>query len=104
VLLNVAEVRALANKLCDAIETRGQDAARIETREYWTVYFEDMFGPREPQPVVGDVADDLNDARRDLLEPDAEPVIWHAAHHLAGLLKALAYADLKGTMISASRA
>jgi hypothetical protein len=97
-VVTIAEVRALANSLCDAIEARGQTAARFDARQYWTVYFEDMFHLETPVPVVGDVADDLAGARGDLLAPEVEPVVWHAAHHLAGLFNALACSDLNGTL------
>lgn len=99
VVVTVAEVRALANKLCDAIEARGQTLTKVNKHEYWTVYFEDMFDIQAPPLVVGDLRDDLQDACRDLLDPAEPPIIWHAAHHLAGLVQLLAYADSKGTLV-----
>jgi hypothetical protein len=99
VVVSVAEVRALANKLCDAIEARGQTLVRVQQRAYWTVYFEDMFDQKEPDPVVGDIVDDLSDARADLLETKTLPNIWHAAHHVAGLVSLLAYADSRDKLV-----
>jgi hypothetical protein len=58
-----------------------------------------MYAPTEPAPVVGDVIDDLEDARRDLADTSDVPAVWHAAHHLAGLIRFLAYADAKGMMV-----
>jgi hypothetical protein len=55
---------------------------------------------RSPSPVLGNLAEDLGDLRGEVENLDAGEFVsvWHAFHHLTGLLKFIAFADMDGSL------
>jgi hypothetical protein len=102
-VITISDIRMLANRLCDILESKGQTAVRVTNRHYWTIFVDDAFNAQEPHPALGDVVDDFADARQELSATKEFPVIWHAADHLAGLIQLIGYADLKSTLTTAHK-
>jgi hypothetical protein len=52
----------------------------------------------DASPLVGDLAEDLEDLRTEVtnLRAGEHVIFWHAFDHLSGLLKFIASADLAG--------
>ncbi|HEV2901327.1 MAG TPA: hypothetical protein VGX71_26495 [Pseudaminobacter sp.] len=96
IVIDVSEMRHLADRLFDVLESRGKTRIKVPKAPYWMVFAADVFNVEPPALVTGDAEDDLMDARSDLaLENEDVVSIWHAAHHLAGLMQLIAHADLK---------
>jgi hypothetical protein len=102
-LVNAKEIRRLAIRLFDLLETKGISQIRVEDSQYWTVFPEAKESAERPSPVMGDVMDDLEDLRAEAAGTAESLVVWHAFNHLAGLMKLIARADMNGDLIEGPR-
>ncbi|MGX1790642.1 hypothetical protein ACWIGM_28110 [Bosea sp. NPDC055332] len=93
--LSIAEVREWASTVFDALERQGVSKIDLQHDEHWGVFFEDAFNlARQPQLIVGSLADDMKDLQREMIAYRYEEhgmVIPHALHHLIGIMKYLAF-------------
>jgi hypothetical protein len=101
--IDLAELRRLSDRLFARLEQGGVQQVSVKNPHYWTIFADAAFDlEKPPEPVIGDVFDDLRDVRRDAGTPEAEAVIlWHAFHHLSGLMLFLANADMQGELAAA---
>ncbi|MEO0822470.1 MAG: hypothetical protein AAF074_18845 [Pseudomonadota bacterium] len=86
------EIRAWANAAFDALEAAGAEGLEPADGGYWmldTVEAWDL--SRLPEPMTGDLADDVGDIRRDLagFAHIRGEIAWHTLDHLIGVLAAL---------------
>jgi hypothetical protein len=88
--IDVAELRELADCLFRGLEEAGVDRIAVIQNLYWTVVPDQAFNLYEDaSPLVGDLAEDLEDLRTEVTN-------LRAGEHLSGLLKFIASADLDG--------
>lgn len=94
--LSIAEVREWTSVVFEALERQGKGEIDLQNNEHWGVFFEDAFNlAQQPELIVGSLADDIKDLRREMLAYRSEEhgmVISHALHHLIGIIKYLAFA------------
>jgi hypothetical protein len=90
----VAELRAAADRLLDAVERRFGQRVTLEGDEYWSIFPSDAFKLESQPPIgVGQLSDDIatirNSVRR--TDPDEEDLLlwlrprpsrWDLAGHL----------------------
>ncbi|QND51408.1 hypothetical protein HB779_05465 [Phyllobacterium sp. 628] len=95
--ISLAELRAATTRLLDSLEERGVSHIPLEKDVYWRVNFHDVFNEERPEPVQSSVEEGWNDLKAELSDPSGI-AHWHAFHHLAGLMKTVAYADLRGAL------
>ena len=100
----LSEIKSLALKLFDAVEAKGVTHVKVPSPQYWTVS-PDAFEAEQPEALLGDVWDDLQDLRLELIPEDDERElsIWHAFHHLSGLMELIAHADNSGELLPPER-
>ena len=98
----LAEIKSLAVRLFESLEQRGLTHAKVPNPQYWTVSL-DAFQIEQPEPAVGDVWDDLRDLQGEMSRAgeEHEPILWHAFHHLSGLMQFIANADINGGLLAA---
>ncbi|MFC5421108.1 hypothetical protein ACFPOB_16245 [Bosea eneae] len=93
--LSIAEVREWTSTVFDALERQGMGKIVLEHNEHWGVFFEDALNlAQQPELIVGSLADDIGDLRREMLAYRSEDhgmIISHACHHLIGIMKYLAF-------------
>ena len=94
--VTVADLRAAANKLLDAVEAKFGPELRFPEDFYWNVPFGEATEINDsPKPDLGSVVDDTESVREFLSHDGSEFVsIWHEADHLAGVLRSIARLDL----------
>jgi len=97
--IDVNEIKHLTIGMFQMLEEKRISRVQVDDPYYWTVFPEVPQPAEAPAPVLGDVFDDLDDVRADAARPSDELVVWHAFNHLAGLIKLIARADLKGDLI-----
>ncbi|NYT95612.1 hypothetical protein [Salinispora sp. H7-4] len=101
--LRVEELRQVCTRLLDAAQERfGSeiDLSVLDVNYYWNVDLPSAFNTYQDPAAgidVGQISDDAAELR-ELLHRRAydDPVLWHDLQHLAGLLRLLAYLDLRG--------
>lgn len=95
----ISELQEATAKLFDSLIAQGVSEIPLEKEQYWRVNFHDVFNDVKPDPVQSNVEEDWSDLKAEL--NDASGIAhWHAFHHLAGLMKTVAYADLRGALVA----
>lgn len=96
--VSVPELRGLTAALFDKLAETGCETVAVSRGFYWSVFPADAFSIERPELVMADVADDLDDLRKEIRDPESllsSGVPWHALHHLAGIFSAMAAATLE---------
>lgn len=99
--LTISEVKNWVEAIFEAMERADVTSIPVEERHYWQVHSSDAFEFKDrPDPVVGDVFDDIHDLRSEVTNFRANEgmVLWHALDHLSGILTFLA-ANSGGTVV-----
>lgn len=101
--IDVGELRGLSDTLFRRLEDRGIRQIRVKNALYWTISPDAAFNmDQPPEPIVGEVFDDMGGVRSEAATAHGEPVsLWHAFHHLAGLMTLIANADLHDGLVAA---
>ena len=97
--IDVSKLKGIIESLFGELAKAGVE--HIDVPQYYrTVQVLNAFAAdADAEATLGDLWDDLHDLKLDVSRPDDEVVIfWHASEHLAGLIKAIAYADLEGRL------
>jgi hypothetical protein len=96
--IQLSEIKGFTDRLFDILRRSGIESVSVPQNFYWTVHSSDAFASAEPPaPTMGDIWDDLADLKWELVgTPDEAVSLWHACDHLAGLMKAIASADIDG--------
>lgn len=90
-----SDLERVMAKVLDAIREKHGDEIDLDGGLYWRLPFDgpDRL-PEDPgEPVVGDLVDDVQEARS-LLEDDRAAILWHDLDHAAQLLRRIAALDL----------
>ena len=98
--IDTVQLRAWIDQLFAALEAAGVRQVPIYKNQYWSVFHTDSFDAESPpEPVRGNILDDLEDLRKELEGSKGSALTpWHAFHHLTGLISLMAYADSQGEM------
>jgi hypothetical protein len=91
--ITVAELRAAADRLLNAVERRFGPRVNLDADDYWSIFPSDAFNLAAQPPVgAGQLSDDIDTIRKALLrtDPDEDDVfLWHDLDHLAGILQGI---------------
>jgi hypothetical protein len=103
-LVRIADLRRASLLLLEAAEERFGDTidlANTGVDYYWNVDLHasfDMASTPEHAIDAGQLSDDATEVRLLLDRADNQPaVLWHDLQHLVGMLRLLAYLDLRTT-------
>jgi hypothetical protein len=104
--VEIAELRALTDKLFRGLIDAGIERVTSDEINYWTVFPDAAFKlDTAPEILAGNLGCDLTDLRSEIANlEDGATVMWHAFHHLSGLMTFIASADLRGALDTARRA
>lgn len=90
--VSISEIRQMATEVFDALEKGGVTHLDPSEGWYWCIDSTDAWNmKREPTLLTGDLADDIQDIRKDLTEyrEIAKTNAWHTLDHLLGVMTAL---------------
>jgi len=99
ITVSVVEIRNWFGAALDTVERNHGPEVQLEQLPYWQVASPDAFDLSvAPELIVGDLADDVNDIRKDVGVPVDERSIyaWHLLDHLKGVLVALSASEHPG--------
>lgn len=102
--IELSEVKSLTIQLFDMLQARGVSHINVPSDQYWTVSL-DAFQVDKPEPMLGSILDDISDLKGEIAPVDDqyEPIIWHAFHHLSGLMQLISHADINGDLVISER-
>jgi hypothetical protein len=105
-MVEIAELRAMTDKLFQWLQDAGIECISSDEVHYWTVFPDEAFKlDTTPEILTGNLGCDLTDVRSEVANlEDRATTMWHAFHHLSGLMTFIASADLRGTLDTAARA
>lgn len=104
--IEIAELRAMTDKLFQGLLDAGIERVSSDEINYWTVSPDDAFKlDTTPEILTGNLGCDLTDVRSEVANlEDKATAMWHAFHHLSGLMTFIASADLRGALDTTARA
>lgn len=103
--IDVRKLRAAVDGLLKTVESRLGPRVTVDADHYWLVELGAAFsadlhatGEQVGELGVGQISDDIDSVAEvvDALEdPEEWPILWHDLEHVTGLLRALAWTDLR---------
>lgn len=99
-MIEMRTLREAVNRVLDHVEQVSGSTVTLTADYYWHLPPDDSYNlaqaPPDGSPLVGQLADDVQEVTDLLDRPDQEIFVWHDLAHIVGVLQRIAAQDRPG--------